>query len=501
VLERVEGNPKEDAGAYVYDFFDVKPTSREALAPPTATYAPQAIVYVAGRRNWERTASDENPIWKFVNERRNWNYAAIWDEPFYRAACALEENDEAKGLVKTLIKNCTSNEAKIAAIMEYVRGHVHVIEAGDQRSYPKPAAETFEARAGNANDVAGVAIGMLRLAGLDVRLVMARAATSGDWNATAFSADQFDRFLTVVGGYWLDPVCRACGLDDVRWDLRGTKGLVFTTNVDAAIDRIFEDARRAGSEQEWNRQIQNAIHNAGWTDVVEIARAAEWEAPSRMSTTRLAVRPDGTLDGTLRVRFAGDAKLGARDDLLDAEEPARRTWCEKLLGSRLAVAELREYRLEGVEPALARSGESDTLHVTIAFEVPGFLLGGRTAAVDASFLAPPLRDPLGEGARQVAIWQAQSRGESDEVFLELPAGAGVRELPAPATLAGEFLRYEAGVEQQGRTLHFRRLVTRRRVLLPATSAAAVRAEFAQAIAADARKVEILVSAAAASASR
>lgn len=504
MLERVEGDPKKDAGAYHYEFFDLKPASREALAPPAASYLPEVVLYVAGRKNWERTTSDESPFSKFVHDRKNWNYAAGWDEPYLRAACSLEESDEARELVKSLTKKCTNREAKIAAVLEYVRNEIHLVEEGSQRSYPMPATETFEARSGSANDVAGVAIGMLRLAGVDVYLALARASTSGDWSAAMFSSDQFDRFLASVRGdeqrYWLDPMCRECGLDELGWELRGTKGLLFATDIGADLDRIFDAAQRAGSEQEWYRQIQSDIHNARWTEVVDLGRSADWEAPSRAGDTRLTVQPEGTASGALHLRLTGDAKLEARRALLLAEEPARRTWCEALLGSRLAAAELREYRLDGVEPALGRSGALDTLHVRIAFEVPGFLATGGSATVDAGFLASPLRDPLGEGARQVGIWQPQSQGDQDEVFLELPAGASARELLPPARLAGEFLRYDAGVEQQGRVLHFRRSVTRRRVLLPPASAAAVRAEVAQAIAADTRKIEIL-SAAAASASR
>ena len=200
MTERVDGDPQRDAGTYQYDFFDLKPISREAMAPPARTCQPLAIVYVSGRKNWERTTSDESPIWKAVNERRNWNYAAFWDEPYLRAACNLEESGEAQKIVKSLTKECRTSNAKLAAVLQFVRNNIHVLEDGVGRSYPMPATETLESRSGNASDAAGVAIGMLRLAGIDVKLGLARRRSAGEWDAMTFSSDQFDRFLAWVPG-------------------------------------------------------------------------------------------------------------------------------------------------------------------------------------------------------------------------------------------------------------------------------------------------------------
>ena len=174
---------------------------------------------------------------------------------------------------------------------------------------------------------------------------------------------------------------------------------------------------------------------------MSLGRSEEWEAPNRTGTTRLDVLEDGTLAGTLRLALTGDAKLGARSELQPAEEPARRAWCERVLQGRLAGVELKEYRLDGVEPRFDRVGEADTLLVRMAFQLQGFLPPGKGAAFDACLLAAPLQDPLGEEARTVAIWQPQSRGEYDEVSLQLPAWAALRDLPAPATVNGQFLRY------------------------------------------------------------
>jgi hypothetical protein len=463
-----EGTPWKDHALSRFDFYGVPATSRELFAPPPASQAPVVVMYRSGRRNW--------------------NDMALVEEPFFRRSCDLSDDDAGKKLVQSLISKCTTDASKVAAIVGFVRREIHILDnPNDVGLYPQLATETLQGRVGVSRDAAALAIGMFRLAGVPTRMALVRRVTTGDWRGQAFVAGQFDRFLPCVllwdKWHWMDIACRECGIDDLDWRLRGTKGLLFQSDIGKDIDKFFHEGRD-------REVIERQILNARWVDIVDVGTADEWEEPEQTEFMKLQLAPSGNLTGEIELRLSGSAKLEARGRLREAEEESRHVWCQQLLTRRIAAADLREMSFEGLEPDLSRPGSEDTLRVHIRFDAAGVGPLNGSTSLRCCFFAEPVRDILPDSKRVQPLWRPQSEGTLVHIRLHLPAGFTILKPPPPQEILGDWLQYKSAFSVVDGEVHYSRLAVTRRATLPPEQLAALHAEYRRISAIESANLEI-----------
>lgn len=473
--QQITRHENEDRGTGTkttgYEFSNLRATGEEPASPPAGVYWPGVMMYA-------------------VNDE-NWNWAALREEPYFRAACNLTGNEEAKKLVASRTGNVQDPAQKCAALLQFVRNEVQILGGGGQVLYPQAAAATLTSRAGDAMDVAGLAVGLLRQAGLEVRLALVRRGTAGDWNGTVYKARQFDRFLPYVklgeSWHWLDPVCKECGFDDLDASYCGTTAILFQNDVGREIDAMIEDGRRTG----WAQSLKFSIHNAHWTDIIQVCAPEPWlSAPDFDESFDLALGGDGSLRGDLEVAVTGQSKLALREDLIEADDAGRLAWLAGRLKDRIPGVQLDSLHCKGVEPDVGRGANADTLLIHARLTVPGSGGDGRIV-LPARLFATAVRDPLHQGARKNPVWFGRATRSRTLVMLKLPEGFHSTGLPQPTHVRTPALEYHAAYAESGGVLQFQREVSRPRATFAPGEAPAVHAAYLNVEKAEARSIEIV----------
>lgn len=459
VTRRTEGEPgRGGRGRVIYDFRDVEPAWQEALAPPPFLYQPTVVMYWEGRRNW--------------------NYMVMWDGTYYFNSCNLEKEGDARKVVARVAPSHLDTYARVSGILGFVRDEFQIIGDPDRfQLYPRPARQTFEDRIGTATDVSAVAIGLLRLADIRFRLGLVRPVTYGEWHALAYNANQFERFLPVMEEddepLWIDPLCHECAPGDVGRLFVGTKALVFKADIQDDVKSFVETARD-------RQDLRYQLHNAGWTDIVEVGQRPKWRAaPESFESVRARVTADGDVVGRVVLDLVGQPKLELRQTLRAMDTAGRNEWVIDFLKKRHPyVEQVGEPRIRHLDPGPGRLATQDTLRIAVDFVIPGFLVEGESTTLPATLFAPPVDRPFPDSPhREAPIWMPYSYCSRHETSLELPPTVAVEGALQSLSVRGETVRYSIDYQRDDTTLHGVRMVTTPCVTLPAADAQSLRDEY------------------------
>ena len=194
------------------------------------------------------------------------------------------------------------------------------------------------------------------------------------------------------------------------------------------------------------------LHVGRWRD----GAATPVPALARRQTTdsRLKLAPDGSLSGTVKVQYAGDAAIGMREWARQLPQESRPDMVRDMLRSM----GLTGHGQVELAEATALSDEYElTLQLTrverfVRLPGPGAffvmpLVGGTTVGgmVQADDGEPVRHDT------------ACTNGVAVETYvIELPKGMKISGLPPTAKLANSVQRFEASYVQKGQTLHIQR---------------------------------------------
>jgi hypothetical protein len=457
-----------------FEFFDVDPVGDEPMSPPRGAYSPQIVTYARNGNNWNWMAADE--------------------EPYFRAACDLTDNDEAGQLIKQRFGKESDPALKCRDIVKFVRDEIQILGGSETMDlYPQPATETLEGRAGTATDAAALAVGLMRRAGMDVRLALVRRKSSGDWLGTVYKSLQFDRFLPYVklgnSWHWLDPLCAACGFDDLNDEYCGTTAILFQSDVGHDIDRIFQLAQSAESWQEFQQAVWQPIQNARWTDIVNVCPAPQWiDTPESSERIMLKVDASGTVNGEFDWALTGGEKLSVRAMLLEMPEAGRPEWLTEKLQARLPGVELAEHSFFGLEPDFRHMGSADTLRIHARFSTARFPVGDRVR-VPAPLLSGLKLPTLGSGTRRAPVWEGRAGNRHFEVVLEMPDDYRCLSKPDPVDADCGVMRFRSRCDGDAQVLSFAQDYKWERCALAPEAFSTLRDNYAKITAATTKPVE------------
>jgi hypothetical protein len=203
--------------------------------------------------------------------------------------------------------------------------------------------------------------------------------------------------------------------------------------------------------------------------------------PSASSVTErkvdLTLDRDGSLLGTLTIRYTGERAFSRRQNAHDEDAEGKK---------KLITDEIKDW--------LPSSAKFDLISITgwddasVPLEVQGKLrLSGMGEAVGRRLLLPVglyeagQRQLFDASARKQDIYFHYRYQDVDDITIQMPAGVQAGTLPAPQVLdPGGQLRYEISAKQEGNSLHVHRQLVVGGILYPAGSYSAIRHFFSAA---------------------
>jgi hypothetical protein len=179
--------------------------------------------------------------------------------------------------------------------------------------------------------------------------------------------------------------------------------------------------------------------------------------PSANSVTQrdvqLKLDPDGTLSGTLTIRFTGETALSYRRNGRNEDDAGKK---------KIITDKVKEWMPSSAKFELTSVTGWDTpdtpLEVQGKLQIPGMAESvGRRLLLPIGFYEAGQRQLFDASARKQDIYFHFPYQDVDEITVQLPPGYQVGTLPPPETAdPGGQLRYEISAKQDGTTLHVER---------------------------------------------
>jgi transglutaminase-like putative cysteine protease/predicted Zn-dependent protease len=157
-----------------------------------------------------------------VSTYKTWEEVARWYEGLVKAQ--LEPNAAIQAAVREALKgvNPKDERAKIRAIYELVvrRTRYVGLEFGIHGYKPYRVAQVFARKFGDCKDKASLLVVMLREAGIDATMVLARTRRGGDLDGAPASLAPFDHAIAYIPKYdlYLDGTAEFSGADELPAD-------------------------------------------------------------------------------------------------------------------------------------------------------------------------------------------------------------------------------------------------------------------------------------------
>ena len=288
----------------------------------------------------------------------------------------------------------------------------------------KSAADVLKHGYGSAEEINLLYVAMLRALNVEAHIALLRPHDRGFVVRNVLDSDQLS--TTIVGiafagklmkTDWLDPGTRFCPYGMLPWDESGISVLPVQKNGAMFVDPPAPDAKLATRE----------------------ARAL------------MRLSDDGSLSGTLYLRYSGQRALRFRIDALDHDEAGKK---------KLVEDEVRGFFPQGSEVELVSSGpwdSEDDLNVEVKIKVPGFAL--RTAGrmmVPTGVLQLRERNDFRQNKREHPIYLGFPYMNIDDIKIELPEGMAAEATPVEQKMENKLGAYKRTVKLEGRTLHVER---------------------------------------------
>jgi hypothetical protein len=179
--------------------------------------------------------------------------------------------------------------------------------------------------------------------------------------------------------------------------------------------------------------------------------------PSADSVTarnlQLKLDPDGTLSGTLTIRFTGETALHYRHAGRDEDDAGKK---------KLITDKVKEWMPSNAKFELTSVTGWDTpdtpLEAQGKLQLPGMAESvGRRLLLPIGFYEAGQRQLFDASARKQDIYFHYPYQDVDEIVVQLPAGFQAGALPTPQVVdPGGQLRYEISAKQDGTSLHVER---------------------------------------------
>lgn len=166
----------------------------------------------------------------YVSNLRRWADVDRWYDRLFASQAA--SNDAIRARAQAVTKGLPDRRAKVAAIYQFVEGHVEYlgIEFGIGAYQPRPASATLSRGKGDCKDMTALMVAMLDAVGIKGYPALVRPRDQGGFVADHASPGQFSHVLLYVpdkkGDLWLDATSGLSTLTAIPASLRGQRSLV-----------------------------------------------------------------------------------------------------------------------------------------------------------------------------------------------------------------------------------------------------------------------------------
>ena len=396
---------------------DVPPMRSEKQMPPMEDVTPRISISLKEILWGDRTLDASN--WAGVARFQ-------WELLKDRQAASPEVAEMAK----TLTASLPEPDDKVRTLFEFAQGKINyvAVELGIGGWQPHASGDVLKHRYGDCKDKATLLIAMLHSVGLRGYHVLIRTRDEGsiDRDEPGLTFNHAIVAVPAADGYlFLDPTSSRTPYGDLPWVDQGVPVLV--------------------------------VKDDGQSDFVETPLFP----PDRNRRNRVVTASVGTtgdLEGTYVIEAWGQRRV-ALDDLLEGSASERDDALEDLITWLCPGAVMKGHEI--APPA--KPGEP--IRVTIRFAVPRFVTRAGTAQIVSPHLVrvPGLTEMATYPTRRFPVFFAFLSNETSEVRLTLPAGRGLKKLPADRTLDGPGVasrtHYEAARDGDRNVLVVRRSVT------------------------------------------
>lgn len=432
--------------------FQVRPFS-EGNEPPSMTAAPdgRTFIWSAKDRPLKRT-EPLSPVGEhdcFLGLQieppatasryqpavfRSWQDVAHWVATLNAAQC-----DSSPTLHETALritKDCATGIDKISALGRYVQKLPYVARdegLGRGLGYQAhKASQVFATGYGDCKDKANLLCAMLREAGIEAHVAVARIGDDGEVAPDFPSPAQFDHAIAAIR---VDDSTNLPAVTKTeRW---GT--VLFFDATDAYTSTGDLPVRLQGSRV----QIQDGSSDS----LVELPRIPPESGHVLVRRAELHLSEGGAIDGRLSIEGRGQAatQLRAKFARSPTEEALRKMTTE-LLGDSIRSAQLANVKRQDRSDvsvcglSLDVTKPNYTQHLPSGLMVASFDVLGRGMLPTLS--APERRSPI----------KLDPIAFDDEISLVLPEGFAAEEIPSALTLSTEFGTYQRKVVIEGQKL-------------------------------------------------
>ena len=371
------------------DVSDVAPLPNEEFTPPVSSLKSQVRFFYwtgASGSYWGRTGDSVDSVWK----------------DFY------SPTKELIGAVNQIISPADTDEQKLHRIYDAVtalentdltreRSEREDRQAGFKEA--KKSQDIWRRKRGNSQELALLFIAFARAAGFNAYPMGVTSRDSAIFNPEVLSWSQIDSTIVVINWkgqvHFLDPGCRGCPYGHLAWWHSNVHGVSFEGK-----DIVFRET-----------PLEPASAN-------QTLRAAE-----------LTLDEQGAVTGTVTMRFADNATIPFRRQLLREDQQAVEAALEKDLQEEMPI---------GVQTKLLSLNiPADYSSVIVArFSVTGTLgtTVGKRLMLPAhlfAFTSKPLLTPV---SRTLPVSFAEEYALKDVVRIQLPASLAVESLPQSRAL-------------------------------------------------------------------
>jgi len=415
----------------------------EAYMPPSEAYLYRVTMAYGGRE----MASSER-FWQNAGQR--WNDEA---ERF------MHESREVRETALATTAQATDLEQKLRLLyarVQKIRNLSYERDRNEEekrRQNLKPnqnAGDVLERGYGDAVEIARLFASMARAAGFETWLL--RVGNRGEriFDRNVLSAAQLEDEIVVIKlddkEIYLDPGTPYCPYGLLRWFHTSTKALKLDKKGD-----VFMDVPQATFAQAVTRR------NAD-----------------------LTLDDDGTLRGTVSVRYEGSAALERRLEALSTDDAGRAT----ILG-----ADMKDWLPKGAsasfESASGWESADDALEARFTITVPGYgAWSGKRMFFPAGLFQVPQKEAFKLPERRFAVYFPFAFEDEDRIKVRLPAGAAMETVAQPQSARIGYATYQTASRFDGNLLATDRVLRLNGIFFRPDQYADVKSFFAKVKAAD-----------------
>jgi transglutaminase-like putative cysteine protease len=307
---------------------------------------------------------------------------------------SVKADDRIRQTARELVAGAANDRERVERLARWMRREFQVVRVFDPDSLrarglknPSDAREAFRQKGGYHRDGLIVFAALARAAGLEARWLMVPSRSYIFFNRNMLHPAFLNTYQVAVriDGRWatFDPVQRYLPWDMHAWDEEASMGLL----CDRDSSRFLE---------------------TGYS---------EPEHSVRTRVAELDLKPDGTLEGTVRVSWSGHFNDALREHFEDAQPGELDSLAANTQTDGGTVVELSDV-------ALARGGEeSAPLGMTAKLTLPGFAtVTGKRILLEPAVFQAHARPRYTSTDRRHPVYYRYPWTELDTVRVRLPAG-------------------------------------------------------------------------------